>query len=150
MRSRLMATCMAGAALAVFGMAFGPADGRAAAGDDVFGPLPADTATLDAYKWQNRPVLLFAPGKDDSAYAEQMHIFETARAGLAEREVVVLSDTAPDDGGALREAYGIDGFTMILVGKDGTMKLRDHAPIPAAELFARIDSMPMRRREMRE
>ena len=39
---------------------------------------------------------------------------------------------------------------MILVGKDGTEKLRAHHVVSAQALFALIDAMPMRQREMRE
>jgi hypothetical protein len=53
---------------------------------------------------------------------------------------------------ALRGRFGVTGnsFAAILVGKDGTEKLRHDAPVTAAKLFATIDAMPMRRREMRE
>jgi hypothetical protein len=39
---------------------------------------------------------------------------------------------------------------VLLIGKDGGVKLRAEEPLPAAEFFALIDTMPMRRREMRE
>ena len=35
-------------------------------------------------------------------------------------------------------------FAAVLVGKDGTVKLRVAEPISADELFAILDSMPMR------
>jgi hypothetical protein len=38
-------------------------------------------------------------------------------------------------------------FAAILLGKDGTVKLRVSEPIAAGELFAIIDSMPMRAAE---
>lgn len=39
---------------------------------------------------------------------------------------------------------------MVLVGRDGGARLRSDEPLPACDLFARADAMPMRRREMRE
>ena len=38
----------------------------------------------------------------------------------------------------------------MLVGKDGTVKHRSGEPVEPDELYALIDEMPMRRREMRE
>ena len=39
-------------------------------------------------------------------------------------------------------------FTLILVGKDGTEKLRSHKAVEVETLFETIDAMPMRIREM--
>ena len=39
---------------------------------------------------------------------------------------------------------------VALIGKDGGVKLRDEAMVSNEDLFALIDSMPMRRQEMRE
>jgi hypothetical protein len=39
-------------------------------------------------------------------------------------------------------------FTVLFVGKDRGGKLRPQEPVPMAEIFALIDSMPMRKREM--
>ncbi|QED28004.1 DUF4174 domain-containing protein [Microvenator marinus] len=40
-------------------------------------------------------------------------------------------------------------FTLILVGKDGTEKLRSHKAVAVEMLFETIDAMPMRIREMK-
>ena len=42
------------------------------------------------------------------------------------------------------------GSQVLLIGKDGGVKLRSTEPVSTDELFALIDSMPMRRREMEE
>ena len=51
----------------------------------------------------------------------------------------------------LRSHYrvGAGQFTVILVGKDGGEKYRAERVVDPDELFALIDMMPMRRREMR-
>jgi hypothetical protein len=135
--------------LAAAVIALAPADGRAGGGE-VFAPLPPDAADLDGYRWRNRPVLLFAPSADDPGYAEQRAALQAARAGLVERDIVVLSDTDPAADGALRRRLEPADFEVLLVGKDGGVKLRRQAPIPPAELFGVIDAMPMRRQEMSE
>jgi hypothetical protein len=40
-------------------------------------------------------------------------------------------------------------FAVLLVGKDGGVKFRSERPVRAEELFALIDTMPMRREEMK-
>ncbi len=40
------------------------------------------------------------------------------------------------------------GFTVILIGKDGTVKRRSNEVLDAWEFFDQIDTMPMRQREM--
>ncbi|EIE51620.1 uncharacterized protein DUF4174 [Salipiger aestuarii] len=59
---------------------------------DIFQALPEGANDLNDLKWAKRPVLLFAPSRDDAAYARQMALFDAARAALAKRDIVVLSD----------------------------------------------------------
>jgi hypothetical protein len=121
-------------------------------------------AGMQRFQWQNRPLLVFAPDGDDSALARQLEIAESHAAGWRERDMVTVvvagdrpvtvdgtkaKDLAND---TLRGRFGVTGnsFAAILVGKDGTEKLRRDAPISAAQLFRTIDAMPMRQREMGE
>ncbi|MFO1147588.1 MAG: DUF4174 domain-containing protein [Alsobacter sp.] len=41
------------------------------------------------------------------------------------------------------------GFEVLPVGKDGGVKLRSERPVRAEDLFALVDTMPMRRQEMK-
>ena len=128
-------------------LASSPMQGSAAM-PDLFAALPATVADLDAYRWENRPVLIFAASADDPDYRTQRDALEGAAEGLRDRAIVVLSDTRPGDGGALRRRLGPRGFELLLFGKDGGLKLRETRPVSAEALFATIDAMPMRRREM--
>ena len=124
----------------------------------------ASEAGMQRFQWQNRPLLVFAPAPDDPALTRQLEIAEQHRAGWRERDMVTIvvagdrpvtvDGTRAKDlaNGALRQRYRVtgDSFAAILVGKDGTEKLRHDGTIPAAKLFQTIDAMPMRRREMRE
>lgn len=112
---------------------------------DLFQPLSPESAELNQYKWQKRPLVIFAPFKNDADYLQQMAMLEKNKVQLAERDIVVLSDTAPKDHGKLRAQLNPKGFEVVLVGKDGGMKLRDQKPISAEVLFSTIDQMPMRR-----
>lgn len=49
-------------------------------------------------------------------------------------------------------SLGVPGgrFAAVLIGKDGGVKDRFDQPVEPADLHARIDAMPMHRRELRE
>lgn len=122
------------------------------------GPLSA----MSNYKWKHRPLLIFAESETNQALSEQRRIVATSRAGLAERDVVVIwvignkasSELGPAplmSAADLRSRYGVDvnAFRSVLVGKDGGVKLSSSEPLGTTRLFATIDAMPMRRDEMR-
>ena len=101
---------------------------------------------LASYRWEARPILVFST-PDDPRLADQIRLFDAAEADLADRDNVIFVDTDPTS--ALRARYRPEGFTVILIGKDGGEKLRRQRVVAPSELNALIDTMPMRRREMR-
>ncbi|ARM87096.1 hypothetical protein RHEC894_CH00754 [Rhizobium sp. CIAT894] len=120
----------------------------------------APVESLAAFQWKNRVFVLFADS-DNARAARQENQLLADWAGLDERDMVVLKVS----GGSVRSLFGsaddLDGeeirrkleapeageFAAFLVGKDGTVKLKVSEPIANAELFAIIDSMPMRAAE---
>lgn len=106
-------------------------------------------ADVQSYRWTARPVLVFGGSPDAPDFARQMEILRAVEEGLLDRDIVVLSDTAPEAPGALRRRFSPEGFLVVLIGKDGGVKLSQTAPVSAETLFGTIDAMPMRRREMR-
>lgn len=116
--------------------------------------------SLEQFQWKDRVIVIFSDEKNERA-ARQENMLLAERPGLAARDVVVLRVRGDEifflfgageaiDGARLREEF--DGpvpgeFAMELVGKDGTAKLKVAEPVSAAELFAIIDSMPMRAAE---
>jgi len=98
-----------------------------------------------------------------------MRLWEGHGDGIRDRDLrlysVVGSDagrvrsTPTDDGRPItaasaqriRERFDVEteGFTVILVGKDGTEKRRETEPVSMASIFATIDAMPMRQAEMK-
>lgn len=98
-----------------------------------------------------RHLLLFAPSADDDRLARMERAMQEHATALSDRDLVVHRVVAGAPA-SLRDAYGVpaDAFCLILVGKDGGEKLRRHEPVDLSGIFALIDSMPMRRREMRE
>lgn len=119
---------------------------------------------MEEYLWQNRVLLVFTPAVDDADYTAQKKMFRNTGAEFDERDLVtwefiygerVMVDGATKPHLATQRfytAYDMDpaSFGVILLGKDGTEKLREGVPVAAAELFGLIDSMPMRQNEMNE
>ena len=95
-----------------------------------------------------RPLYVFAPTSNDARLVRQREINAAASSGFRERNIVVTIVAGP---GGARKRFGVSlgAFRVVLVGKDGGVKLSSAAPVSAAKLFGLIDSMPMRRLEMR-
>lgn len=126
-----------------------------------------DPTHLQQYQWQNRLLLLFAPNADDVDYQAQGEALDTHDFGLEDRDMVVFHVLADEgyierDGektpltdsqtAFLRTQFDVpqDAFTLLLIGKDGGIKRHENQAISVDTLFAQIDSMPMRQREMRQ
>ena len=110
----------------------------------------AADVTLEEFLWVKRPVVVFADTPADPRFGEQLRLLQERPADLIERDVVVITDTDPSAGSALRKKLRPRGFALVLIGKDGAVKLRKPAPWSAREISRSIDKMPMRQREIRE
>ena len=124
--------------------------------------LPAQL--LSEHHWKDRVILLFAPDHQHAELARQLHLLTQFNNQVTERDLVTYQIFSKQSGihpsgKEIREAetedffhhYQVDKetFTFILVGKDGTVKLRRTKVVDLEELFSLIDGMPMRRAEMR-
>ncbi len=114
---------------------------------------------LARYRWEARPILVFAPA-GDPRMSEQTDRFAEDPAARRERDVVLIEIEGPSarangtpiaDAAALRDRFGVsdEAFAVILVGKDGGEKARSGAVTDPREFYDLIDGMPMRQREMR-
>ena len=125
-------------------------------------PPPPSPTTLAALKDHFRPLLVFAPAPDDPALRAQLTRLLESAAGLDERDVLVIAvpyntpsptdiTLTPADAVAARRRFNIapNDFAALLIGKDGSEKLRSHRPISFSKLRDTIDSMPMRQQEMK-
>jgi hypothetical protein len=93
---------------------------------------------------------VFADSPNDPRFNEQMELLAARANDLAERDVVVMIDTAPSANSALRKKLRPRGFMLSLIGKDSGIKLRKPFPWDVRELSRAIDKMPVRKREIRE
>ena len=119
----------------------------------VFAAVFAATATaeddpLAPYLWEARPVIVFADSPKDPRFVSQVERLHEAAAEMAERDVILLTDTDPAANGSLRQRLHPRDFQILLIGKDGQIKYRRPHPVSAEDVIRQIDRMPMRRREM--
>ena len=112
-------------------------------------PALANGDTLSQYLWTARPLVVFAPSEQDPRFVQQMAWLEARRAEFDERDVVILTDTDPEAQSELRDALHPRDFQIVLIGKDGQVKLRKPFPWDARELSRAIDKMPLRQQEIR-
>jgi len=119
---------------------------------------------LRNFQWKNRILLIFAPSAENSAGSSLAAELNAQIQGVRERGLLIgeffeagasrfAGDfLTPESAEELRGQFAVrkGTSTVILVGKDGEVKLRREAPVQAAEIFAVIDSMPMRKKEIRE
>lgn len=120
--------------------------------------------SLAALRWSSRVLVLGAPSADDPALRAQLAAIAATQTAFAERDLVLIlaleSDDAPDgqriltpeERRDLREQLALrDGrFGLRLIGKDGSVKRREDAPIDMIAVYDQVDGMPMRRREIRD
>ncbi len=112
---------------------------------------------LSQFQWQNRVIVVDASGDA----APTLDVLRDNREDINERDIVwfVLDGAAlhtnhaggasADFAGTLRSQFRLKPGEAVLLGKDGGLKSRS-PDLDTALLFALIDTMPMRQREMRE
>jgi hypothetical protein len=126
-------------------IAIGAVIGAIAMSDD------SRASPLDNLRWKSRILVVVAPAGDAAAQA-QRHIYDSAAKGMAERSIV-LAEALDDSSRSrqIRSRLDADGrrFQVFLIGKDGHTAVASDKPLSAADLFARVDAMPMRKDEMR-
>jgi hypothetical protein len=123
---------------------------------------PPEATDLGQYRWKNRLLFLFSPSPVVPAYQSLDQELRRNPDGVADRDLLVFrvleqgpsavgsQEISPQDATNLRRRFGVSpgAFTVVLVGKDGGVKIERSGPVTLSEIFTLIDSMPMRRREM--
>ena len=116
---------------------------------------------FERHLWRERLLFLIAADADDPVLEQQNRTLARCRNGVVDRDLRVFrlyrhKGESPDGPLAvdqvleLRRRLGVepDESALILAGKDGGIKRRAALDTDLAEIFAQIDGMPMRRREM--
>jgi len=112
--------------------------------------LDAEEVKLTDFHWLARPVVVFADSPADPRYRQQMDYLAARMDELAVRDVVVIVDTDPDGQSELRTKLRPRDFMLVLIGKDGGVRLRKPFPWDVREITRSIDKMPLRQQEMRD
>lgn len=117
--------------------------------------------TLQQYQWRSRVLVVSARDADDMKLMEQLAELASTSEEFADRDLVLVTllDNADSMGdrrkltnaevAAARAALAIrpGSFALRLIGKDGSVKLTAKSATSMKEIYALIDSMPMRQIE---
>lgn len=128
-----------------------------------FAADPVGHDELARFRWKNRVLLVFAPSPESPAYRSLAEDLSRRRTEVVERDLVVFTlirggesrmgeePLGPPRAESLRGRFEVKGdeFRVVLIGKDGMVKVNSDA-VTLEELFAVIDAMPMRQREMEQ
>lgn len=110
----------------------------------------AGDTTLDSFLWTARPIVVFADSPADPRFQQQIDLLRKEEARLEDRDVVVLMDTDPAAHSPIRTRLRPRGFQIVLVDKDGGIKLRKPFPGSVREITRTIDNTDSRKREVEE
>lgn len=117
---------------------------------DPLTPRSTEGMTLDEFQWVARPIIVFADTPADPRFIEQMELLTQRHEALLERDVVILTDTDPDARSEIRTALRPRGFSIVIIGKDGTIGMRRPAPRDVREIVRAIDNFQLRQEEVRQ
>ncbi len=119
---------------------------------------------ITKYKWEKRVLIVSAGSPTSVGYKRQEQLLSRGKKGMKERDLIIYKmykdhwigpDGTPlndEEAIAIKRAYNLsaDIFSVVLVGKDGSVKMRKDDLVSTREIFALIDSMPMRKQEMKK
>lgn len=108
----------------------------------------AKAQSLTDYKWKKRVLVLVGP-KDNAKLIQQQKAFLNFPKELEDRNLVLVHKL--NDDAELKKILTLDNNFqgVLLIGKDGGIKFSEPFVVTPKKIFDLIDSMPMRRAEMR-
>jgi hypothetical protein len=110
----------------------------------------AGDVTLEDFHWLARPLVVFADSPNDPRFRQQMDLLAAGLDDLAERDVIIITDTDPDAQTSVRLALRPRGYSMTLLGKDGRVAFRKPSAWNVREISRSIDKMPLRQQEVED
>lgn len=117
---------------------------------------------VNKHKWKVRVLIVTASSPLNVGYKRQDQLLTKGKKGMKERDLVIyrlysdhwldpkINKISEEEAQAIYKNYDIDPdtFSVILIGKDGEVKMRKNDIISTREIFQLIDSMPMRQQEL--
>jgi len=118
---------------------------------------------LERFAWKNRIVLVFHSESNAGIGVEQVALFKKQQKEFDDRDLVLgVIDSGGNgaidgasigakDAATLQQTFNPanSDFLIVLIGKDGGVKLKEQIVVPVETIFYLVDAMPMRRAEMR-
>jgi hypothetical protein len=119
---------------------------------------------LTQFQWKNRLLFLFAPDASNPHFNRLQSEITKQPYEVEDRDLVIFEvleqgpsrmNTTPlnrQTANSIRDHFDVPQrlYTLILVGKDGGVKLKRNDQVNLADIFGLIDSMPMRQKEMQQ
>lgn len=108
-------------------------------------------STAMAQNSDYRRILIFALDDTNSVLKQQNQIFKEKTAECHERDMLVENYLYTPDNVKIFNEFQVHPthFTLLLIGKDGYVKLRSKEVVSADYIFSIIDVMPMRMDEVK-
>jgi hypothetical protein len=124
----------------------------------------ANSLDLSQFQWKNRLLFLFAPNRNHPLLEPLHKSLADQKTEAADRDLVIFEILEsgpssmntnyldPQAAQKLRDKFNVQRgrFAVILLGKDGGIKLNRRDQTQLADIFTLIDAMPMRREEIRQ
>ena len=116
---------------------------------------------IDSFKWENRILLLKDSHFNSTKLQQQLKALLSNPEKLQDRDILIFALTDEGVFDTLKsktklqsrqiiEEFGLKDFQgLILLGKDGGVKIKKSFVVSPTSIFNLIDSMPMRRAEIK-
>ena len=130
----------------------------------VWNPRDSSSMDLRQFQWKNRLFFIFAEDGSHPLFKDLQNQIIAQKAEVDDRDLIVFEvpaqgparmNSMPLDrkkADSIRNHFAVsdDAFSLILVGKDGSIKLQRNERVDLTDVFGLIDSMPMRQREIKQ
>ncbi|MBQ2261130.1 MAG: DUF4174 domain-containing protein [Loktanella sp.] len=103
---------------------------------------------LTELQWLARPVVVFADTPNDPRFRQQMEALLDNIDELAQRDVILITDTDPAARTSVRSTLRPRGYALTVVDKDGRVLQRKPEFWSIRELTRSIDRTPLRQQEI--
>lgn len=123
----------------------------------------AEAQITKSHQWENRVLLIMTNSLDNDTFIDQIKELKSDKNGLEERKLIIYQieknsykiglnlEGSKAKSNKLYNKYkkANSPFEIVLIGLDGSIKLRQAELLTIEKLFGTIDTMPMRRSEIR-
>jgi hypothetical protein len=122
---------------------------------------------IQKHRWENRILIVTTTNETFEKLNLQLEVFKNNKDELHERKLLVYKivenqfefidfiHSKVKDSGTISDGFrdkyleNYEGFKVILIGLDGSIKLEQYEILSIDNLLSTIDAMPMRRNEIR-